>query len=36
MNKVEKRFINKRFGKLTVMKFVEYRKEQILKSGLID
>ena len=35
MNKLEERFINKRFGKLTVLKFAEYRYDSTLSSGKI-
>ena len=35
MNVIQKRFIDRIFGKLTVISFVEYRNSEILKSGKI-
>jgi 5-methylcytosine-specific restriction endonuclease McrA len=35
MDKVKQRYINKKFGKLLVLKFVEYRKDEVLKNGKI-
>lgn len=35
MNSIQKRFIGKTFNRLTVLKFSEYKKDELLKSGRV-